>query len=222
MLNEGKSMLLDIRNMISEDRYERMMKVLDQRTGYFQVILENLYDAHNISAILRTSEAFGVQHVHIIEDKNPFQISKGISMGSDQWLTLHRSNSIENTVKILKQQGIQIYYADPKESNPTLNELPLEKPFAVLMGQEKWGVSKQAINLADSGFRIPLYGFVESFNVSVAFAVIVSTLIERLRSLNLDFYYLKDEEKKEILNHWVYHNNFSKQVSNFLKSQKDY
>lgn len=206
----------NLQEMILPTRYQRMLKVVQQRTRYFSVILENLYDAHNISAILRTAEAYGMQDIHIIEDQNSFKVSQGITMGADKWLTLYQSQSVSKTIHSLKERHYKVYYADPHESHPSLDQLPIDQPFVVIMGQEKWGISQQAREFADGGFRIPLYGFVESFNVSVAFATIVSQLMARLRQQPPQQFFLSEKEQKELFDYWILENNFKENLKKKL------
>jgi tRNA (guanosine-2'-O-)-methyltransferase len=206
-----------LQNMISLERHERMLKILNERTRYMSVILENLYDSHNISAILRTAEAYGIQNIHVVEETNPFVVSKGVSMGAHQWLTVEKHKSVEKIIHSLKEKGHRIYYADPKQTNPSIEQIALDKPFSIIMGQEKQGISQKVKEHAHGGFRLSLYGFVESFNVSVAFAIIAATLIERLRKENPQGFFLSEKEKEEILKEWVLHNNFNKKIETFLK-----
>lgn len=206
--------------MITEERLNRMKNVLKERTEYCTVMLENLYDPHNISAILRTAEAFGVQNIHIVEKENQYKVSESVSIGADKWLDIHKYTSTKEAVQHLKNKGYKVFYADVDPRCPSLYELPLDQPFCIIMGKEKEGLSKEALEMADSGFTIPLYGFVESFNVSVACAVILSNLIPRLRQKNLSNYFLSSKIQEAILNKWLLANNFSNKVQKSLSKNE--
>jgi len=191
---------------ITEERYQKMQEILNQRTRYITMVMENLYDPHNISAVIRTSEAFGLQNLHVIELDHKYHTSRRVCRGSDHWVNLYKYKNQQAAVDNLHKQGYKVYFADPRPDYPALDELPLDHKLALVMGQEKRGISPEMKEIADGGFRLPLYGFVESFNVSVASALTISNLVWRLRKNPPKGFFLSDEEKEKQMVHWIARN----------------
>lgn len=207
-----KVQIEDLLQFITENRLERMQTVLSQRTRYLTVVLENIYNPHNASAVLRSCEAFGVQDVHAIEISNKFEISRRVSQGSHNWLNLYRYNSSKQAVDNLHKKGYKVYFADPRPDYPDLANLPIDNKVALVFGQEKLGITDEMKEIADGGFRIPLYGFVESFNVSVACAISISQVTARIREAKPKSLLLTKEEQDALLNHWVIKNTLAGNV----------
>ncbi len=161
--------------MITPARRERMESVLAARVRSVAVVLENLYDPHNISAVLRTCEATGIQDVHIVETEHKFKFSSGITRGCEKWLTIYRHPNPEACAAELRGAGYEISVADHRPATPRIEDLPPVKRRVYWMGAEHRGLSQEARALADSAYRIPMQGFTESFNVSVAAALTLYT-----------------------------------------------
>ena len=168
-------------------RKERLNWVLEQRTQYLTIILENIYHPQNASAVLRSCECFGIQDLHIISDKKKYRPNADVARGASKWLTLNHYNdgdaSTRKCFNTLKERGykIAITSLDDTETMP-LEELPLDNPVALCFGTEDMGVSDEAKELADYKIKIPMFGFTESFNVSVAAAICLYSLTTRLRN----------------------------------------
>ncbi len=196
-----------LKEFISENRWERLNKVLNQRTRHLTVVLEDIYQPHNASAVLRSCDGFGIQDVHIIEDRNKFDASSEVTIGADQWLSQYYYNQAgENNVQLcfdqLRDKGYKIIATTPHENDSNLNELNINSPVALVFGTELDGVSDQVKNNADGFVKIPMYGFSESFNISVSAAICLYDLTTRLRSSDIDWK-LSSEEKEELLLEWV-------------------
>lgn len=194
-------------SFLTPRRLELMQKVLSHRLKNLAVILEDIYDPHNANAVLRTAEGLGIQRIFVIENRNLFNFSPGVSFGAPKWLTIKRFNSAEqdNTeicIKEVKNLGYTIYASSVHDKSMLLDDLPYEKPLALLFGSEKWGVSEKALSLCDGTFHIPMYGFTESFNISVSAAIALYTLAQKIRKSNQNFYFLP-EEKQEIYLSWL-------------------
>ena len=191
---------------ISETRKKRFDTVIGQRMGHLRVVLENVYQDHNASAVLRSCESFGIQHVHFIENRNVLRISDDVSMGSHKWLSVHRHNHTENntreTLQHLKSQGYRIVATSPHKNDCTIDTLPVDKKLAVVFGTELDGITPEVMAEADEFVKIPMYGFTESFNVSVCAALCMYELTTRIRKLVPD-YLLGDAEKIEIYFNWT-------------------
>ena len=163
-------------------REQRMRTVLGNRLGGLRIIAEALHLRHNVSAILRSAESFGVHDVHLIQpEKSKFSSA---ARGSERWLRIHVHLSIEDCIKELRREGYQIWVADIDAHAHTAHSVPIDKPIAILMGTELTGVSEKAKSLADGCIYVPMKGFTQSLNVSVAAACILHTLSHRLEKQN--------------------------------------
>lgn len=191
---------------VSERRKERLQEVLAERTRHMTVVLEDVYQAHNASAVLRSCDCFGVQDVHFIENKNKFKISEDVSMGSTQWLTINKYNSEENNtvncIKELKSKGYRIVATTPHKDDCTISELDVTNPFALVFGTEIDGISETVFEMADEFVKIPMYGFTESFNISVCAALCMYELTTRIREQKIP-YQISEAEKQEIYLEWL-------------------
>ena len=176
--------------LLTPQRRDRFATALDQRTQHITVVLEGLRQTHNFSAVLRSCDAFGVQSVHVVDpfelfERGRFHVSRNVAMGAQKWLRLHAHDSIQACVDTLRADGYRIVATAPAtETQPStpLDKLDLGQPVALLMGNELEGLSDAALELAEERVAIPIAGFVESLNVSVAAAICLYDLTQRLRS----------------------------------------
>ncbi len=193
-------------SFITEERNRKLKEVLEQRTRFITVVLEDLYQTQNISAVMRTCECFGVQDVHIIEKENDFQIHSAISMGANKWLNLYNyknnHNNIRECIKHLKNKGYRIIATVPTEQSISIDELALDTPIAFCFGTELTGLSNEIVDMADQCVRIPMYGFTESFNISNSAAIILSYFIEKIKKENINWT-LSEEEKETLHFEWL-------------------
>ncbi|MDI1356489.1 MAG: TrmH family RNA methyltransferase [bacterium] len=210
---------------ISEKRKQRFDEVISQRTDHLRIVLENMYQAHNASAILRSCESFGVQHVHFIENRNHLRISDDVAMGSSNWITIHRHNAANtNTVEAineLKAMGYRIVATSPHKNDVTIDQLPVDKKLALVFGTEIDGISEDVISLADEFVKIPMFGFTESFNVSVSAALCMYELSARIR-IEVPDYLIGEKERVDIYFDWLM-NSIDKSealIARYLKEKK--
>jgi tRNA (guanosine-2'-O-)-methyltransferase len=192
---------------IFPERLELFNSVVNQRTNYITVVLEDIYQPHNASAVLRSCDCFGVQNVHIIENKNEYNVNPDVALGSSQWINMHRYNETnDNTVDALKQikdKGYRIVATTPHEKDTLIQDLDLNRgPIALLFGTEITGLTQTAINQADEFVKIPMYGFTESFNISVSAALSLYELTTRLRKSNINWE-LSEEEILDLKIDWI-------------------
>ena len=166
---------------VTDNKREKIAAALEQRTRYLTIVLEDIYQPHNASACLRTCDCLGVQDVHIVESHNVYQPNQGVAMGSSKWLTLNRYRSVSAAVETLKKRGHRIVATVPGREGFDPATLPLDRPVGLLFGTEEEGLTEAAIELADEFLALPMYGFTQSFNISVTVAVVLSRLVERLR-----------------------------------------
>lgn len=195
-----------LKSYISESRYERIMQVSANRTNHVAVVVENLYQSHNMSAVLRTSECLGIQNVHIIENKFQYKLSKEVSMGSDKWLNLHHYNTLENNtedcIRKVKSLGYKVVATMPAENDSMLDDVDISVPTAFLFGTELLGLTPQAVALADEFVKIPMYGFTESYNISVSVALTMMNVTERMRHSDIAWQ-LPEQELQALRLEWM-------------------
>ncbi|MDR1553304.1 MAG: RNA methyltransferase [Prevotellaceae bacterium] len=190
----------------SDERIDLLRQKLLQRTRYICVCLEDIFQSQNASAALRTCEAFGIQDVHIIEDKNKYQINPMVVKGSVKWLTLHKYNSSApsyDAVCHLKNQGYRIVATSPYGNNTALEDFDIAKgKTAIFFGTEYSGISDTVRKNADEFITIPMFGFVESFNISVSAAIILHHLTMKLRKSEISWQ-LNEDEQNQIMLQWL-------------------
>lgn len=167
--------------LCTERRLERMISVLAQRLTSVTVVMENLYDSHNVSAVVRSAEGFGIDRLHVVEDPNPYQRHPAILQGADRWVDIRRHGRLIECLDQLRSEQFKICVADVGEGCVPLSEIPVDGPVAIVMGTEKHGLTVKARELADVRYTIPMTGFTESFNVSVSAAVSLFSLTDRRR-----------------------------------------
>lgn len=202
-------------------RMERIMSVLEARFSGVRAVAENLHHPHNMSALLRSCEAQGVQHVHAVERYESFSVSRKVTMGCHKWLSLHRHATFPDCAEILKAKGFKIYAAMLSDKAMPVCEIPVDTPVALVFGNELLGVSPEAAAHCDGEFVIPMSGFVQSFNVSVAAAVSIYDVTSRMRAARPESCYLSPEEKAELLALWLPKSApFAKRIAAILKERK--
>lgn len=193
--------------LITPDRFQKMKNVIQNRTRYISVALENIFQPHNASAVLRSCDAFGIQDVHIIENSNTFSSNPAVDMGTSQWLSLQRyrnknRNSVQ-AIEALKNQGYRVVATSPHSKDINLDEFDLSKGKSVfLFGTELDGLTPEALAAADEYVKIPMYGFVESFNISVCAALTLHHLVLGLHDSNLNWR-LSEYEQMALLHKWL-------------------
>ncbi|HSM58560.1 MAG TPA: RNA methyltransferase [Candidatus Sulfomarinibacteraceae bacterium] len=198
---------------VTAQRQRRIEEALRWRTRHLTVMLEDVYQPHNASAVLRTCEIFGVQDVHIVERANKFRPNRDIALGAPQWLTLHRYRDDEarrgaegsgtrRGFRALRRKGYHIAALTLEEDSAPLASLSLEQPLALCFGTEEEGLSAEAHDLADSLVHLPMYGFTQSFNISVTVALALQTLIRQLHNSDVDWR-LSQEAQLELKLEWL-------------------
>jgi tRNA (guanosine-2'-O-)-methyltransferase len=191
---------------ITKRRLDRMNRALAGRTRYLTVVLEDIYQTHNASAVLRSCECFGIQDVHIIENRNEFEINPDVVMGASKWLSISRYNSLEDNtlscLQALKNKGYRLVATSPHKDDCMLEELPLDTKTALMFGTELKGLSSTAMGMADGFVRIPMRGFTESLNISVSVAITLYHLGKRMRQTGIDWQ-LSALEKESLMLDWV-------------------
>ncbi len=194
-----------MRPFLTEGRISTLCQALSQRTRYVTVVLDDIYHPHNISAVVRSCEAFGIQDIHVLQVENPFRPNKGVTKGAQQWITFHRHTSIETCVMRLKERGYMLLGADPpSKGHPSVpvDSIELDQPVALVFGREKEGLHQELRDLCDKLFHIPMTGLTESFNISVTVAISLYVLRRKLDMLPGNLWELSGEEKALLLDDW--------------------
>ena len=183
MKSLDEMLLEELYGIITPNKVEMFDRLAPLKTDYVTTVLENIYQEHNASAVLRSCESFGLQSLHVIEKDNTYRVQRDIARGAGRWVDMHNYSDETPTVtclKALKEQGYKIVATTPHQSAYTINNIPLDQKMALVYGTEKWGISDEVREMADEYVSIPMYGFTESFNISVSAAVIMHTLRSRL------------------------------------------
>lgn len=193
---------------VTPDRLTLFTKILSLRTNYITVVLEDIFQSQNASAVLRTADCFGIQNVHVIENRNIFQVNPDVVQGASNWVTVNRykteSTNTVRAIRKLKADGYRIIATSPHEHDVNLEDFNLEKgKAAFIFGTERPGLSDLAKQEADEFMKIPMVGFTESLNVSVSVAVTLHHLSHQLRNHSSIDWHLTDQEKQKILLHWL-------------------
>ncbi len=167
--------------MVTERRSRHTEAVLRHRLNGLTVICENFANPYNAAAVLRTCEAMGVLNVYIVEEHGPCEVSKQVTAGAERWLRIHRYRRVQAALTDLRASGHRIYAATPEQGTLELEEIPCAAPLALVFGNEREGVTSEALAQADGTFTIPMHGFVRSLNVSAAASISVYHCSRRLR-----------------------------------------
>lgn len=191
-----------LENFLTPQRRNLFEKVIEQRTNHFTVVTEDVYQLHNTSAVIRSCDVFGVQNIHVIEEKNSRKLDREIAMGAQKWVSLNRHHSSKDCIKLLREKGYQIVATRPHGEAVDLPDFNIEKPAAIFFGTEKDGLSEEVVKEADVFLQIPMFGFTESLNISVSAAIILQHLTQRLRRSHSSWQ-LSDSEKNEIKYEWL-------------------
>ena len=196
-----------LRPLVTEARLAKLQHVASLRSRHISVVLENVYQSRNASAVMRSADGLGLLDVHLIENENPWSRNKGVAKGASQWLNLHRYLGTDDPrlacVNAIKTQGIKLVVTSPHAEGHTPENLPLDEPVALVMGTEFSGASDFMMEHADAYVEIPMQGFAESFNISVAAAIVMHRLRTRLEHSSADWRLHPDE--LSVLNaEWIF------------------
>lgn len=187
---------------ITPERKARIEEVLLRRTNHFTVCVEDVYQLHNTSAVIRSCDVFGIQQLHVIEEQFGERLDKNIAMGAEKWVDVHRHESAENCIKRLKSDGYQIIATSPHYKGYLLKDFDISRKSAICFGTEKSGLSPAIMNQADGYLHIPMEGFAESLNISVSAAIILHDLRFRLNQSKIRWQ-LSKKERNNIRIDWT-------------------
>lgn len=193
-------------NFASDERKNLFLTKIAERTRFLSVVLEDIFHPQNASAVLRTCDCIGIQDIHIIENNNPYTLNPDVVLGSNKWLTLkHYNTAHQNTgtcLQKLKEKGYDIVATALHEDAISITEFVPKKKTAIVFGTELTGISETVKKHANRFIKIPMYGFTESFNISVAAGISLFTLAEKIRSSKQ--WKIPEEEQIDILLNWAH------------------
>lgn len=191
-----------LESFITENRRDSFMRILAQRSRHFVVAIEDVYQLHNTSAVLRTCEVFGVQELHVVEEKYGKKIDKEIALGAQKWVDVDRYNTTGDCIRHLKNRGYKIIATSPHAEAADLDDFNITDRAAIFFGTEKKGLTQEVLDQADGFIKIPMLGFTESLNISSSAAIVIQSISQRLRKSDIKWQ-LTDEELLEKRIDWT-------------------
>ena len=180
-------LLAYLEEIISEKRKERFTEILNERTDYITVAVEDVFQMHNTSAVVRSCESFGVQTAHLIEGKYGQRLDEEIAMGAQKWVDIKRYKDSKAVIDSLRRQGYKIVATSPHADSSLLQNFEINSKTALFFGTENKGLSDYVLENADSHLKIPMVGFTESLNISVSAAIILQHLTTKLKASDIDW-----------------------------------
>ena len=206
-LTSKKKIFEEFAQYVTPERLAKIERYAAERTRYITVVLEDIYQGHNMSAVLRSSDCFGIQDVHVISDRHIYAVREEIAKGASQWLSLHHyneknTNNTKRCFDYLRDHNYMIVATTPHENDMLIDALPLDKKVALVFGTEQQGLSAYAMTHADAYVKIPMYGFTESFNISVCAGIALYEVNRRLRASSLPWR-LTEEEILDLELDWL-------------------
>ena len=188
-----------LEGFLTESRKQKFLKILAHRTYHFTIAMEDVFQLHNSSAVMRSCEVFGIQELNVIEQKFGKRIDTEIAMGAQKWVDVNRFNSVQSCIDTMKNKGYQIIATTPHNDSCLLHEFDISKRSALFFGTEKEGLSQEILDQADGFLKIPMVGFTESLNISVSAALIIQDITNRLRQSEINWQLSEEEILKKRL-----------------------
>ena len=195
-----------LESYLTPRRKSLFAKIIADRTRHFTIVAEDTYQDHNASALVRNCDCFGIQDLHIIEQHNQYRLAKGMAQGSEKWVDLHYYSEFENNsqrcIDRLKSLGYAIIATTPHEKDCEIQEYDITRKSAFFFGMEKTGLSQDILDQADGYVKIPMFGFSESFNISVSAALVMQSIMARLRDSEGIDWHLSEAEIMDLKIDW--------------------
>ncbi len=196
------ALLEHLKSFLTEHRRDMFTQVLAERTRHFTVVTEDVYQLHNTSAVMRSCDVFGIQDLHVIEEKLGKKLDREIAMGAQKWVKVQRYQKVGDCIAKLRASGYQIIATTPHDNTQLLEDFDITKKAAFFFGKESDGVSETVLQEADGFLKIPMYGFTESLNISVSAAIILQHVVFRLKHSKI-LWQLSEEEKQVLELQWA-------------------
>jgi len=190
---------------LTPERWNQIQAISPTRTNHISVVMENLYYTQNMSAVIRTCDCMGVQEVHIVGNQNTPRINKHVALGANKWVDIKRDQKrpVKEALQSIKDKGYRLVATLPGEGSQSLSDLDVTKgKIALLFGQELCGLTEEAIEMADERVTIPMWGFSDSFNISVSAGICLYELKKKLTESSLDWK-ISGQELLELQYRWI-------------------
>lgn len=204
-MNTQEKLLEHLLTFVSDNKKQLFNSIVERRTKHVTIVLEDIFQPQNASAVIRSCDVFGIQDVHIIENENKYNLNPKVVMGASKWVNLYKYNLKENNtldcINTLKDKGYKVFATTPHTNDYLIEDLPLDNKVALMFGTELTGLSDEAMRNVDGYVKIPMYGFTESLNISVSAAICLYELSKRLKNSTINWK-LSEDEKKELLITW--------------------
>lgn len=205
-MNNSQHLINYLSEFVSDERRAKFEQVIQYRTRHITIVLEDLYQPHNASAVLRSCDCFGIQDVHIIENKNTYKVNQDIALGSSKWLNLisykKQADNSKTCIAALKKKGYKIIATSPHKNDCSIQDLDITCKTALIFGTELKGISSEVMEQADGFVKLPMFGFTESFNISVSAALCLHNLVHKLHESPINWR-LSEEEKEQVMLQWL-------------------
>ena len=202
MTHFDPELLTYLKSFLTERRRNLFDEVLAERTRHFTVVTEDVYQVHNTSAVIRSCDVFGIQDLHVIEERLGKKMDREIAMGAQKWVTVHRHSNSESCMEDLRSQGYRLIATTPHGDAEELEDFDITQKTAFFFGKESDGISETVMKGADGFLKIPMYGFTESLNISVSAAIILQHVVSQLKKSDIAWQ-LSEEEKKLLELDWA-------------------
>lgn len=200
-----EDLIAKLAEYVTPNKIQLIDHVLARRTRHLTVVLEDIYQDQNASAVIRSCDCFGIQDLHITEDLHAYHINPNVVRGASKWVSIHRyprgEESIKHCFENLRSQGYRLVGTSPDKHSTSIHELSIETKTAIIFGTEKRGMSAFAKEHVDEMVHIPMLGFTESFNISVSAALVMNELSHRLRTGDVSWG-LSEAEKSDLKYGW--------------------
>ena len=187
---------------LTDSRKQRFETILAERTKHFSIAIEDVFQLHNTSAVIRSCDVFGIQDLHVIEERNRKRIDREIAMGAQKWVDVFRHHSAKDCINEIKSQGYQIIATTPHQNDTLLQDFDITRKSCFFFGRETEGLSQEVIQQADGFLKIPMFGFTESLNISVSAAIILQHVTTKLRQSEISWGLSEDEKNEKKLD-WI-------------------
>lgn len=201
-LEEKQRLYAALSELYSENKRDLFDRLVRNRTRHICVMLEDIYQSHNASAVLRSCDCFGVQDVHVVEQHNRFNPNSEVAMGSNKWVDVYKYRHTLEAYDALRARGYQVIATTPHENDTMIDSLDITRPTALVFGTELTGLTPEAIDHADGYVKIPMYGFTESFNISVSAALSLFCITEKMRRQEGLRWQMGEEEQLTLKLYW--------------------
>jgi len=187
---------------ITPNRQQRFKAVAKERTRHFTVAIEDVYQLHNTSAVMRSCDVFGIQDLHIVEEVNTKKIDREIALGAQKWVDVHRYHHMADCMADVRRKGYQIVATSPHANASYVEDFDVTKASCFFFGRETEGLSQQVLDAADATIKIPMFGFTESLNISVSAAIILQQVTSKLRNSEISWQ-LSVSEQNSLKLQWI-------------------